>query len=129
MSRMREVDTEVFPVAGKKAADESDALKRIAIAAARAGALEPRAADRIGRRVLRQVLSSEPLTARHAMALAVEVARKVKPRSTPDAEGDLTVCIQTWRFNLCSIGEHGCHAISSAVSMKPLVAGSYRKGM
>lgn len=63
--------------AGKKAADEADAMKRIACVAARAGVLEPRAADRIGRRVLRQVLSSEPLTARHAMALAVEVARKV----------------------------------------------------
>jgi hypothetical protein len=52
-------------------------MKRISCVAARAGVLEPRAADRIGRRVLRQVLSSEPLTARHAMALAVEVARKV----------------------------------------------------
>lgn len=35
-------------------------------------------ADRISRRILRQVISTDPIAARHALALAVEVARKVE---------------------------------------------------
>lgn len=36
-----------------------------------------KSADRISRRILRQVISMDPVAARHALALAVEVARKV----------------------------------------------------
>ena len=36
-------------------------------------------ADRISRRILRQVISTDPIASRHALALAVEVARKVHP--------------------------------------------------
>ena len=108
---MREVEG-APPVAGKKAADESDALKRIAIAAARAGTLEPRAADRIGRRVLRQVLSSEPLTARHAMAMAVEVARKVTPPSAPRPH----LCFATLVQSALFLKEGGSQSVDPLVS-------------
>ena len=64
---------------GKRAAEEVGALKQIAIAATRVAA-EPRAALTIGRSNLRQVASADPVTARHALGLAINVARKV---STP----------------------------------------------
>ena len=38
---------------------------------------EPKKEDKISRRILRQVMSSDPITARHALALAVDVARRV----------------------------------------------------
>ena len=61
---------------GKRAAEEVGALKQIAISATRVAA-EPRAALTIGRSNLRQVASTDPVTARHALGLAINVARKV----------------------------------------------------
>ncbi len=62
--------------AGKRAAEDMGALKRIAIAATRV-AVEPRSAIAIARSNLRQVASADPVTARHALGLAIHAARKV----------------------------------------------------
>lgn len=48
-------------------------------------------ADRISRRILRQVISTDPIASRHALALAVEVARKVHPDAdVPELSGILS---------------------------------------
>ena len=61
---------------GKRAAEEVGALKQIAISATRVAA-EPRASLNIGRSNLRQAASTDSVTARHALGLAINVARKV----------------------------------------------------
>ena len=44
---------------------------------------EQKPADKITRRILREVITSDPITARHALALAVDFARKVHLRWQP----------------------------------------------
>jgi hypothetical protein len=66
-------------------------------------------ADRISRRILRQVISTDPIASRHALALAVEVARKVHPGAeVPELPGGPLLVNPHCVFLAGTGGIHGC---------------------
>jgi len=74
LKRAKEVVDPLNP--SKKAHEDAAVLRHTALLATRVGVTDAKAAQKITEGILREVISPNPVTARHALALAVDFARK-----------------------------------------------------